>query len=241
MDRLAWFAESLDPLLEPALLCQVCFITAASGVLAVAATPRSACALLTQYGARSSSPGEGEDKTDESTKPRGLFVDLISWVTSFGQVPHSWFIHFYVLSVLSSVFWAAQYLYRGAILTALCEYQVGRRSAPTMNIQQVQLVWLLMALQGTRRLYECFYVLRTSSSSKMWFVHWLLGCAYYLGIGVAVWIEGSCEICNRTLLSGVVFVAVNLGITASGTRRWYSEKFGKEQIKEKWSMVPLIF
>ncbi|KAK6208189.1 hypothetical protein LQW54_007098 [Pestalotiopsis sp. IQ-011] len=228
MDRVAWLAESLDPLLEPALLCQVCFITAASGVLAVAATPRSACALLTQYGARSSSPGE-ENKTDEPTKPRGLLIDLISWVTSFGQVPHSWFIHFYVLSVLSSVFWAAQYLYGGAILTVLCEYQVARRSAPTMNIQQVQLVWLLMALQGTRRLYECFYVLRTTSSSKMWFVHWLLGCAYYLGIGVAVWIEGS------------FFVAVNLGITASGTRRWYSEKFGKEQIKDKWSMVPLIF
>lgn len=49
------------------------------------------------------------------------------------------------------------------------------------------------------------------------------------------------EICNRTLLCGVVFVAVNLGITASGTRRWYSDKFGKEQIKDKWSMVPLIF
>ena len=29
------------------------------------------------------------------------------------------------------------------------------------------------------------------STSKMWFVHWLLGIAFYLAVGVSVWIEGA--------------------------------------------------
>ncbi|KAF7531845.1 hypothetical protein G7054_g8501 [Neopestalotiopsis clavispora] len=338
MDRLMPLAESLEPFLEPALLCQTCFILAASSVLAIAAAPQSARTLLTQYGARSnSSAAEGSQKN--ATIPQNRFVQLISWVTSLGQVPHSWFIHFYIVSVSSSVFWAVQYFYGGAILKIICEYQAARSSAPGMSIGQVQLTWLLMAMQGIRRLYECFYVLRTSSSSKMWFMHWLLGCAHYLGIGVAVWIEGSrksanssivpgldschlldailqsdpsslslhrrsvyqfggvslfltawflqyrchehlaglkkyslpqqglfrylicphytCEcllylslaivaapdgdLCNRTLLSGLLFVAVNLGITAKGTKQWYADKFGSEQIKDKWNMIPLLF
>ncbi|ETS85753.1 hypothetical protein PFICI_03778 [Pestalotiopsis fici W106-1] len=320
MDRLGPFPQSLEPFLEPALLCQTCFILAASSVLAIAAAPQSARTLLTQYGARSNaSPVEGSQ--ERAKKPQNRFLEFMGWVTSLGQVPHSWFIHFYVLSVSSSVFWAAQYLCGGVILTTICRYQAARSPGPTMSMEQVQLAWLLMAMQGTRRLYECFYVLRTSSSSKMWCIHWLLGCAYYLGIGIAIWIEGShailqsdpsslslhrpsvrqvggvalfliawfvqyrchehlaglkkytlpqqglfrylicphytCECllylslaivaapegdwCNRTLLCGVIFVAVNLGTTASGTRQWYSEKFGSEEIKDKWSMIPLIF
>ena len=31
------------------------------------------------------------------------------------------------------------------------------------------------------------------STSKMWFVHWLLGIAFYLAVGVSVWIEGAGE------------------------------------------------
>lgn len=29
------------------------------------------------------------------------------------------------------------------------------------------------------------------SASKMWFVHWLLGIAFYVTVGIAVWIEGA--------------------------------------------------
>ncbi|KAH6653914.1 hypothetical protein BKA67DRAFT_658253 [Truncatella angustata] len=180
--------QSLDPFLEPAHICQTFFILAASAVLAVAATPRSARGLLTQYGARSSSPPRKDGPGGNAAGDR--FTDFISWVTSIGNVPHSWFIHFYVLSVTSSVFWAAQYFLHGSILDAVAQIQGTWSSSPSMTIHQVQLAWLLMALQGARRLSECLFVMR-SSSSRMWVVHWLLGCAYYLCMGVAVWVEGS--------------------------------------------------
>ncbi|KAK9423052.1 hypothetical protein SUNI508_04346 [Seiridium unicorne] len=318
MGSLEGIVESLDPYLEPARLCQAFFILAACAVLAVAITPPSARGLLTQYGARSSTPPDGTNA--QNTASEGRFTRLIGWATSFGQIPHSWFGHFYVLSVLSSAFWAVQYFYHGAFLDAIAKHQTARAPTPSMTVQQVQLAWLLMALQGVRRLYESLFVMR-ASSSKMWIVHWLLGCAYYLCIGIAVWIEGSnailqfdrqlsqlrwpstretgglslfllawsmqyrchsylaglkkyslpevgmfrhlicphytCEcllylslaivaapekqVCNRTVLCGLIFVTVNLGVTASGTRRWYAGKFGEEKIKGKWNMIPFIY
>lgn len=176
-----------EPFLEPAQLCRAFFILAAAGVLAVAATPPSARGLLTQYGARNSSP----HKDGASSKAaQGKFTSLVDWATSIGKVPHSWFTHFYVLSASSSIFWATQYMYRCTILDAVVGYQVARDTTPSMSIRQVQLAWLLMTMQGFRRLYECHFVMRTSSS-QMWVVHWALGCTYYLCIGIATWIEGS--------------------------------------------------
>lgn len=46
---------------------------------------------------------------------------------------------------------------------------------------------------------------------------------------------------NRTLVSGLMFVAVNLGVTASGTRKWYAAKFGHNKITKKWNMIPLVY
>ncbi|KAK6078548.1 3-oxo-5-alpha-steroid 4-dehydrogenase [Seiridium cupressi] len=243
MGSLEGIVESLDPYLEPARLCQAFFILAACAVLAVAITPPSARGLLTQYGARSSTPPDGTNAQNNASE--GQFTRLIGWATSFGQIPHSWFGHFYVLSVLSSAFWAVQYFYHGAFLDAIAKHQTARAPTPSMTVQQVQLAWLLMALQGVRRLYESLFVM-CASSSKMWIVHWLLGCAYYLCIGIAVWIEGSIaapekQVCNRTVLCGLIFVTVNLGVTASGTRRWYAGKFGEEKIKGKWNMIPFIY
>lgn len=176
--------------LAPSHLCQIAFVLAAAGVLAVAATPPSARGLLTQYGARQSTGkrgGEGKDGSPETD----TFTSLITWVTSVGKLPHSWFIHFYVVSVSSSIFWAAQYACDGSILNFIAEYQVARSSA-SMTMNQVILVWFLMGMQGVRRMYECLFIIRPSSS-EMWIVHWLLGNAYYLGINASVWIEGSSE------------------------------------------------
>jgi 3-oxo-5-alpha-steroid 4-dehydrogenase 3 len=179
--------------LSPSHLCQLSFALAAAGVLAVAATPPSARGLLTQYGARQSTgrrDGDGKGGNPETD----AFTSLISWVTSVGKLPHSWFIHFYILSVASSIFWAVQYISNGSILRFIAEYQVARSSA-SMTINQVILAWFLMGMQGARRLYECLFVLRPSAS-EMWIVHWLVGIAYYLGINASVWIEGSSK--NQT-------------------------------------------
>lgn len=183
-------AGPLELLLDPARLCQAFFVLSAAAVLAVAATPPSARGLLTQYGARNSTPTKNGGAQTEAEVDR--FTRFIGWATSIGHVPHSWFMHFYVLSVSSSIFWAQQYAYSGTILESLAKVQTAQSSAPSMTLHQVQLTWLLMALQGARRLYECMFVM-PASSSKMWIVHWLLGCAYYLIMGISVWIEGSSE------------------------------------------------
>ena len=170
-----------------------------------------------------------------------------------------------------------------------------------------------MLLQGVRRLLES-NAYTSTSKSRMWFAHWLLGLVFYLTINVAVWIEDpagnaiglaftallpailmahvlqhsyhaylyhlrtenkgyqlpthrifsnllcphyTCEtaiylmlsilaapegrVVNWTLLCGAVFVAVNLGVTAIGTKEWYMEEFGREKVGPRKRMIPGIW
>lgn len=179
--------EALLDRLSPAALCQAFFVLAAAGVLAVAATPPSARRLLLEYGPRQSAsgapkpPGGGDDA--------GPFTRLVGWATSVGKVPHSWFIHFYVLSVLSSIFWALQFVTQGPVLNAVTRAQA-RHATASMTVNQVFLAWLLMFMQGARRLYEYLTIIKPSAS-RMWVVHWLLGTSYYFCMGISVWIEGA--------------------------------------------------
>ncbi|KAI8966848.1 hypothetical protein F5Y11DRAFT_343217 [Daldinia sp. FL1419] len=304
--------------ISPASYCQLFYVFAAVTVLAIAAAPESIQRLLTQYGARSSAAGTSNGDEGERTHD-GVLISVIAWATSVGKVPHSWFIHFYILSISCSVFWAAQFFTRGRILEWIVGNQA-RSGETSMSINQVAIVWVLMSLQGARRLYEYITVIRPSPS-KMWIVHWLLGVSYYFFTGISIWIEGSrsiqssdrrfftvetpsirtilgvitfltswfmqhrchnylsqlkkyslpeeglfrylicphytCECAlylslawiaapmgqmyNRTLICAVLFVAVNLGVTANGTKKWYSDKFGRERVQGKWKMIPGIF
>lgn len=69
--------------------------------------------------------------------------------------------------------------------------------------------------------------------------HYTCECLIYFSLAVLASPEGYW--CNRSLLSVLLFVAVNLGITAHGTRHWYNEKFGESWAREKWTMIPLLF
>ncbi|KAK3322370.1 hypothetical protein B0H66DRAFT_200977 [Apodospora peruviana] len=69
--------------------------------------------------------------------------------------------------------------------------------------------------------------------------HYTCECLLYLSIAVAAAPAGVW--CNRTLLCALIFVLVNLGVTASGTRKWYVEKFGIRPIADKWNMIPFVF
>ncbi|KAI0180452.1 hypothetical protein GGR52DRAFT_245069 [Hypoxylon sp. FL1284] len=299
--------------LSPAAWCQVFYVGGAATVLAIAAAPESVQDLLTCYGARGASDGRkgGDDGL--------LLTRAVGWATSVGRVPHSWFRHFYFLSLSCSLFWAVQFLSRGAVLDVIVRNQAPREQA-SMSINQVILMWLLMSLQGARRLYEYSFVLRPSSS-KMWIIHWLLGMSFYFCTSVSIWIEGSssiqspdrrtfaaaapsfkvifgalaflvswsmqyrchcylsglkkyslpekglfrylvcphytCEcalylalaivaapkgqLCNKTLICALLFVAANLGVTANGTKKWYDEKFGRDVVRRRWRMIPLVF
>lgn len=182
-DFLAYLAS-----LSPATLCQLFYVLAAAAVLAIAATPESAQQLLTRYGARTSAGGTTDEKTRKASD-KCLIVKIIGWATSVGEVPHSWFIHFYIVSISCSIFWAIQYLYHGPALEFIVRNQASEAQA-SMSINQVILVWSLMSLQGARRLYEYVTIIRPSSS-KMWIVHWLLGVAFYLCTSISIWVEGS--------------------------------------------------
>ena len=117
------------------------------------------------------------------TAPFTILLDRLAAV----KVPHSWFTSFYDLSVLSSLFWATQILTKGPAFRAVAAASTERDA--TMTFRQVVVVWALLLLQGSRRLYEC-HVLLKPSKSQMWFGHWVLGIAFYVATGLAVWGEG---------------------------------------------------
>ena len=125
------------------------------------------------------------------------------------QVPHGLFLHFYVASVLSSAFWGVQILTKGAAFHRISQYS-GVDPGRSMSIDQVILTWSLMLIQGIRRLSESILFAR-SSASKMWFIHWLLGIAFYVSFGIALWIEGLPALCSvDSVLESVTWSAPSL-------------------------------
>jgi hypothetical protein len=131
-----------------------------------------------------------EGVQDSQSGQDDWFARFVSIVTSWGQIPHSWFGGFYVVSLTCSVFWLVQYLIDGKILHFLTTRQAVA-SAPGMEPGQVSLLWTLMFLQGTRRFIESTWLFRPGKKSTMWIVHWLLGNVYYIMMSLSVWIEGS--------------------------------------------------
>ncbi|KAI6882279.1 hypothetical protein KC360_g2057 [Hortaea werneckii] len=57
---------------------------------------------------------------------------------------------------------------------------------------------------------------------------------------------GTASVLNYTLLSACIFVVVNLGVTAQGTREWYLVRFGgnpegRETVLRRWRLVPGVW
>lgn len=161
-------------------------------------------------------------------------LSLINTLTSYGQVPHSWFITFYVASVVCSLIWLWQFVGDGWLLRTVASSQTQARhassptpakgssneggggaggewsSSVTVTLGQVGLAWTMMFLQGSRRLYEDSLV-HGKSKSTMWIVHWVLGLSYYLFTSVAVWVEESGKVFPGK--SVVVFWCVNMSVS----------------------------
>ncbi|CAK3883555.1 related to 3-oxo-5-alpha-steroid 4-dehydrogenase [Lecanosticta acicola] len=247
-------------------------------------------------------------------------------------VLHSWFTSFYAVSVSASLYWATELLAKGPTFRALAQRVPSTNHS--MTYTQVTVVWAMMLVQGSRRLYECLLIARPSQS-KMWFGHWLLGIAFYLATSIAIWIEGTASIqkqitsvkdvmitgpsiksfvgimlfmlasgfqhdchaylaslkdikkaegndsksdyrlpdhpafnisvtphyfaecliylslaiaaapwgqwINWTMFCALTFVAVNLGVTAHGTKLWYEKRFGAAAVQGKARMIPLLY
>lgn len=250
---------------------------------------------------------------------QGSHVKALDYFASI-TVPHRWFKHFYILSVVSSMVWLQQLCTRGPMLQNVLSATSTNR--PSMSFNQLVLCWTLLTIQGSRRLYESI-ILAKPSVSEMWVGHYLLGLLYYPAMGVAIWIEGApalvstdeplgnamisapsistflflpvfliasgiqhdahvylnslrkyelpshpafqsivsphytaeCaiyfslvflaapqgQLVNKTLLAAFVFVAIELGVSADVSKRWYMQKFGAHRVERKRRMIPAVW
>lgn len=69
--------------------------------------------------------------------------------------------------------------------------------------------------------------------------HYFAECIIYLSLTIAAAPKGYWI--NWTMACALVFVVVNLGVTAEGTKRWYEGRFGSAAVEGKWRMLPYVF
>ncbi|KAK2593148.1 3-oxo-5-alpha-steroid 4-dehydrogenase [Conoideocrella luteorostrata] len=170
----------------PSAFCQTFFLISAAAVLSLNLLPKDARGTVMDYGARRP---DAAQKSDANGRQQTSLASILDQVTSYGQIPHSWFWHFYCLSTTLSAFWAWQYLEQGSVIASMVERQASMSQGPSVELGRVALAWAMMASQGSRRLFECFFVSKPGKT-PMWFVHWALALLFYTAMSVAIWVEG---------------------------------------------------
>ncbi|KAK0936955.1 hypothetical protein LTR29_011454 [Friedmanniomyces endolithicus] len=167
------------------------YLAASALVLLVALIPPFRSRFLA-YGARTSpsseaSSAEKEKAAVKSPPSKSTLIAVLNRLADI-TVPHSWFTSFYVVCVGWSLVWASQLLTQGPLFRLVAAYATAERGA-TMTARQVAVAWAMLMVQGSRRLYESLEFAKPSKS-RMWFVHWVLGIAFYTTTCMAVWVEG---------------------------------------------------
>ncbi|KAF3491643.1 uncharacterized protein GIQ15_01160 [Arthroderma uncinatum] len=167
------------------------YVTLAAGILAVNSFEFLRERFIS-YGARSlpsTSTKEGkEPPADEKatvTTASRILNSVAAW-----DVPHSYFTQFYYCSVALSFFWWYQLLTRGWAFQLIAGMVDHSSRESSMSFNQIFLCWGLFTIQACRRLYECISFVKPSKS-RMFGGLWLYGFAYYIAMGVAIWIEGT--------------------------------------------------
>ncbi|OCK84210.1 hypothetical protein K432DRAFT_289434 [Lepidopterella palustris CBS 459.81] len=321
--------DFLIKLLDPVVLLRTFYIAAAALILFINTIPALRSRFLA-YGSRATSPQPRSKNASSSPKTTSTpLLQFLDHLTIY-RVPHNWFTHFYILSVLSTLFWTHQLYTRGpASNTSANPNTFTSPPTTSMSLFQVHLVLSFQFLQGLRRLLES-HCYTSTSTSQMWIGHYMLGLLFYLTINIAIWIEGlpallnpsspptsfsfltptltlslllplllashilqnnyhaylfhlrtrtrfattytlpsqppfSSLLCphytvevliyillallaippgqtlNLTLSTAAIFVAVNLGVTANGTKEWYLESFGAENVGRRKRIVPWVW
>jgi len=124
------------------------------------------------YGARDPGVTHGENR---ATTQSSLALQVLNYVAIW-KVPHSWFVHFYIVSVLSSI---------------AC-FSISHSGSQSNFLDLATFSSILMLVQGTRRLLECLFVTKPSSS-RMWIGHYAIGLAFYIVTNIAIRIEACRE------------------------------------------------
>jgi 3-oxo-5-alpha-steroid 4-dehydrogenase 3 len=174
-----------------------CFYVLAAATILLANSIPSLRTRFVAYGKATS----GTNRTSKNPQKRDAVEKLLDFLGTF-TVPHSYFTHFYILSLVSSLFWGYQIATHGAAYRYLADLKLPdgmirwggalrTRGGSGIGIQQVAVVWLAMLIQGARRSYECLYIQKPGQASRMWVIHYLVGLAFYATVNIALWIEGT--------------------------------------------------
>ena len=69
--------------------------------------------------------------------------------------------------------------------------------------------------------------------------HYTAECLVYLSLTIISAPQGAWI--NKTVFTALIFVSANLAVTATMSKEWYEQKFGKEAVAHKWKMIPLLY
>lgn len=69
--------------------------------------------------------------------------------------------------------------------------------------------------------------------------HYFAECLIYIALTFIAAPKGA--LVNKTVFTALIFVSVNLGVTADISRDWYAQKFGADKIAGKWRIIPLVY
>jgi 3-oxo-5-alpha-steroid 4-dehydrogenase 3 / polyprenol reductase len=152
----------------------------------------------------------GKTLSNRSRQPPQVF----QWLANI-TVPKNWFWQYYLLSVSLSIFWGYQVL--------VCSS--GESHCFWQKLSHVDgrttIVWVMMLVQGGRRLCESLFLQRRSTA-RMWIGHYLVGCAFYTAMSVAVFADGRSRPLGVSLWPSIlsilnrhVIAAIGLFVTAS--------------------------
>ncbi|KIW45653.1 uncharacterized protein PV06_04025 [Exophiala oligosperma] len=125
---------------------------------------------------------------NQQQQPPSLLSQLLDHVKTW-KVPHSWFIHFYILSLLLSTISIVMIIITTTTTTTLSSSSHLNIFTSTTTNTSPLLCSFLMFIQSSRRLLECFFLTTTKSTSRMWIGHYFIGLAFYFFINLAIYVE----------------------------------------------------
>ncbi|KAF8418204.1 putative 3-oxo-5-alpha-steroid 4-dehydrogenase [Tirmania nivea] len=175
------------------------YLLAAASILLASSIPQLSARFFCYGKTAQPTASPVEKKPADKARSTNIVTQLLDYLTTL-TVPHAYFSHFYLLSLVSSLFWAAQFLLNGSLLRYLLSLGHGHPTAQEDSISPTQLLlaWLCLLLQSLRRYHEQLTASRIPSSSKMLLPHYLLGHAFYLATTLSIFASS-----RHLLLGGV--------------------------------------
>ena len=159
-------------------------------------------------------------------------ADRLGVVTSAGRAPHAWLLGLIFYLTVNIAIWIEE---------------------PTGSLAGWRCTALVPAILTAHMLQHSYhaylYHLRAENKgyqlpvhpvfSDLLCPHYTCETVIYLLLAFLAAPEG--KTVNWTLFSSAFFVAVNLGVTAVGTKEWYIKKFGRDQVGPRKRMVPGVW